>query len=92
MRDRKQITNLAYFGRFLFIYAIASIFAIKPVFEQLLTPSPVSEIAPSYIYVFLRLPHHLNPLSWDSQWWIRFFAYLLIFGISVNFLQTPKRK
>lgn len=90
LRDRKQITNLAYLAKLLLIYAIASIFAIKPIVEQLFTPNPASEIAPSYIYVFFRLPHHLNPLSWNSQWWIIFFVYLLIFSISINVLKHQK--
>jgi hypothetical protein len=88
LRDRKQIVNLANFARLLFIYAIASIFAIKPVFEQLLTPSPVSEVSSSSIYVFLRLPHHLNPLSWNSSWWLVFGIYLLFFAIGIRFLRN----
>ena len=40
--------------------------------EQLFTSLPTSPVKPSYIYVFLRLPHHLNPLSWSSDWWIKF--------------------
>ncbi|MGL5081655.1 MAG: DUF6798 domain-containing protein [Microcoleaceae cyanobacterium] len=59
-------------------YLLGSIFAIQPVLAQLLTPTPAGELSPSYIYVFLRLPHHLNPLVWPSRWWINLIIYLAI--------------
>ena len=64
----------------LFAYTTTSIFAISPVWQQLMTQTPINpELpSPSFIYVFLRLSHHLNPLSWKAQSWIKVIVYLLI--------------
>ena len=65
-------------GWLLLIYISASLFAIQPVLSQLSATAPVATISPSAIYVFLRLPHHLNPLIW-SVWFIRLVLFLLAF-------------
>lgn len=72
------------------IYLLASAFAIKPVLEQLFTTLPPSSVTPSYIYVFVRLPHHLNPLSWSSDWWIKPTIYLLVLVMSIKLLQRQQ--
>jgi len=62
------------------LYVAASSFAIAPVINQLLTKVEItSRISPSFIYVFFRLPHHLNPLSWEFENWLRVLVYLIIF-------------
>ncbi len=66
----------------LLIYVVASGFAIQPVFKQLLTSAPQSDISYSYIYVFLRLPHHLYPASWPQGWWLNLVTYILMLMIS----------
>jgi hypothetical protein len=80
----KQMQLLA---TLLLVYVVAGSFAIKPVLEQLLSAPPPSPISASFIYVFLRLPHHLNPLSWSSTWWIKLAAYLLGLAASAALLQ-----
>ncbi len=62
----------------LFIYLAASAFAIPTVLQQLFTSSPSGNISSSFIYVFLRLPHHLNPFSWHPILWLRLIIYLVI--------------
>ena len=85
-RDVRQLVS------FLFIYLIASTFAIPAVLQHLYFPNPTetidaSYIDASYIYVFLRLPHHLSPLSWVPGWWLSPLIYLLVLGISVAFFK-----
>ena len=62
----------------LLIYIASSAFAIPATLHQLLTPSPVGNISSSFIYVFLRLPHHLNPISWHPILWLKFLVYLVV--------------
>lgn len=76
--DTCNITLRNFLGIF-FIYLIGSSLSIKAVLEQLFNPNPESPIPASYIYVFLRLPHHLNPLSWSSDWWMKLTIYLSVF-------------
>ncbi|NEQ54759.1 MAG: hypothetical protein F6K11_32330, partial [Leptolyngbya sp. SIO3F4] len=63
------------------IYGVTSVFALTAVLTQVLSPvEKTSEILPSYIYSFLRNPHHVNPLAWAwDEWWL-LLAYLLVFG------------
>lgn len=76
--------DIRHLGLILLIYLSASAFAIRPVLEQLFLTLPASPVTPSYIYVFLRLPHHLNPRSWSSIWWIKPTLYLLVVTLSVR--------
>lgn len=62
------------------IYALTSIFALTAVLTQLLRPVAASDISPSYIYAFLRNPHHVNPLAWPLEEWFYLLAYLLVFS------------
>lgn len=93
LRWKTRIESIWYLGLLLVIYLSASAFAIKPVLEQLFAPLPTGLGKPSYIYVFLRLPHHLNPLSWSSDWWIKPTVYLLLLTLSFVLLwrQEPDR-
>ena len=86
LNPRPNRPNFRAFGLIGLLYVIGSSFAIKPVLDQLLTSSPKTEPSYSYIYVFLRLPHHLNPMSWHPHWRITVLAYLLILLISVYIL------
>jgi hypothetical protein len=65
------------------LYILGSIFAIPAVAEQLLSPELASAIPPSYIYVFLRLPHHLNPRSWHLLFWLSLVLYICLFAWSL---------
>jgi hypothetical protein len=60
------------------IYLIASGGAIPGSLKQLLTSAPAGNISPAFIYVFLRLPHHLNPFAWHPILWLRLIVYLVI--------------
>jgi hypothetical protein len=71
----------------LLVYLLGSAPIIQPVLQQLATPDFVGVISPSFVYVFLRSPHHLNPLSWKPEWWIRPAVYLLILVTSLYLLR-----
>jgi hypothetical protein len=83
-----------YFASCLLIYVIASGFAIPAVVQQL-TAAPIAtsttSLSPSYIYVFLRLTHHLNPLSWSLERWIRPIIMLFLLSGSVIVLRRKRR-
>lgn len=85
--------KIRYWTRVCLIYLAASVFAIPAVVKHLLAASsPVGEIEPSYIYVFVRLPHHLNPLSWEAFWWNIPLVYLLILGVGVGLLSWKRHQ
>ena len=64
----------------LLTYIAASIFAIPVLLKQLFSVEPTGDISASFIYVFLRLPHHLNPFAWHPILWIRLIVYLLLWA------------
>jgi hypothetical protein len=67
------------------LYLAGSAFAIRPVLSQISSPPILSgALQPSYIYVFLRNPRHLNPLGWNS--WVSLFLYLLLLFVSFGLL------
>lgn len=84
LRRKTRLQSLRELGWIVAIYLAASAFAIKLLLEQLFLPTSTGPLLPSYIYVFLRNPHHLNPLSWASDWWVNLMAYLLILLSSVG--------
>lgn len=67
-------------------YGAGSVFALPSLFDHLFRPAPASEIAPSYIYAFIRLPHHLNPQTWNSDWWVRPLIYLIVLLLTWGWL------
>lgn len=67
----------------LLLYLVASAFAFPSIVQQVFASTPKSSIAPSYIYVFLRLSHHLNPLSWHWILWCKPIVCLLLLGRSI---------
>lgn len=58
-------------GKMLALYAVGAVFSIQPVLQQLTTQTPEGRFSESFVYVFIRTPHHLNPLSWDAGWWLK---------------------
>ncbi|WP_448604163.1 DUF6798 domain-containing protein [Thermoleptolyngbya sp.] len=58
-------------GKMLALYAAGAVFSIRPVLQQLTTQTPEGRFSESFVYVFIRTPHHLNPLSWDGGWWFK---------------------
>ena len=67
------------------LYLTGSLFAIEPILRKISSHAvSTSAIAPSYIYVFLRNPHHLNPFSWHV--WPRLYLCLLIMTLLGSFL------
>lgn len=92
LRQRNVFSDLRFFGSIVLIYLAGSAFAIPSILQHLLAPNPSATIKPSYIYVFLRLPHHLNPLSWHSGWWLKPLVYLVVLAVSIWLLQRHKRQ
>lgn len=90
LRRRNDFADMRYLGLIVLIYLAGSVFALPPILQQLLTPNPPATIQPSYIYVFVRLPHHLNPLSWQWDWWIKPLIYLIVLAFSVWLLQRQQ--
>ncbi|NET58446.1 MAG: hypothetical protein F6K47_20510 [Symploca sp. SIO2E6] len=90
-RRKQDFADISYLGSVLLIYLVASGFAIWPVVQQLFTRIPSDYIDPSYLFVFVRAPHHLNPLSWDSDWWLLPLAYLLVLAISWFLFQRQQQ-
>ena len=90
LRRRNDFADLRSLGAILLIYLAGSVFALPPILHKLLTPNPPATIQPSYIYVFVRLPHHLNPLSWHWDWWIKPLIYLTVLAFSVWLLQRQQ--
>ena len=62
----------------LLLYLAASAVALPSVVQQFAS-TPTDAIAPSYIYVFLRLSHHLNPFAWHWLVWTKLIISLLLF-------------
>ena len=89
LRERK--TQPQELGWILLCYIVGSIFAIRPVFEYLLASSPIDGVSPSYVYVFLRLPHHLNPLSWKFWQWLKLGIFLSLLAVSTATIRYYQR-
>ena len=92
LRRKTRLANMRELGLIFLNYLAGSAFAIKPVLEQLFAPAPAAALKSSYIYVFLRLPHHLNPLSWPSNWWVNLISYLLILASSAGVIWIDRPK
>ncbi|MGL5835033.1 MAG: DUF6798 domain-containing protein [Waterburya sp.] len=79
VRPKERLLQLGQQGWLLpIIYLIASAGAIPGSLQQLLSSPPSGNISPAFIYVFLRLPHHLNPFAWHPILWLRLIIYLAI--------------
>lgn len=73
------------------IYLASSAAAISPILRQLASPTPNSEVSPSLLYVFVRLGHHLNPLTWTPLWIPGFILYGVLLTASMVFLERRHR-
>ncbi|MEA5465789.1 hypothetical protein [Leptothoe sp. PORK10 BA2] len=62
------------------IYGLTSAFALTAVLTQIRSPVEETSFSPSYIYSFLRNPHHVNPLAWSLEEWLFLLLYLLAFA------------
>ncbi len=91
LTGRNPILTLRQWGVLAAIYLAASAFAIPPVVAHLFSQPVSGELAPSFIYVFLRLPHHLNPLSWSPLWWLIPLIYLLVLTGSMAVLRHDQK-
>ena len=72
------------------LYIAGSSFAIPAVIHQvasMLQPQTEAGVPASAIYVFFRLPHHLNPLSWDTVQWIEMALFLVVFNLALVMLR-----
>ena len=72
------------------IYGVTSFFALTAVLTQLLNPVEAIGISPSYIYAFLRNPHHVNPLAWSWDEWLLLLVYLSVFGASTCYVMRSQ--
>ena len=88
----RQIKGIRYVATVISLYLALSVFAVPTVMQHFLSKPQSSEIEASYIYVFLRLPHHLNPLSWRSNWQRIYLLYLVILVISIAILWWKNKK
>lgn len=75
---RDLLRNWGKTGKMLALYAVGAVFSIQPVLQQLTTTTPEGRFSESFVYVFIRTPHHLNPLSWDFGWWLKPLTLLAI--------------
>ncbi len=92
VRRRQDFTNLSYLLSLLIIYFIAGFWGILTIIEHLLSPKITTTIESSFIYVFIRSPHHLNSLSWSWDWWISPTIYFLFIAISVLLIKRQQQK
>jgi len=72
------------------IYLVAASFAIPPIIRELTATSSDKALSASYIYVYLRTPHHLNPEFWSLDLWLKPLIYLMIFTITTIALWKQK--
>lgn len=93
LKPKRRFPSLAVSLQALGLYILTSAFAIPAVLRQLFSPSVEGDIPSSYIYVFWRLPHHLNPLGWSWESWLRLMVYLVLFSlcmVRLRFQYTKK--
>ena len=76
----------------LLIYLLAASFAIPPIIRELTAISADQELSASYIYVYLRTPHHLNPAFWSLDLWLKPLIYLIIFTLTTLGLWKQQEK
>ncbi len=91
LRRRKDFNSISYTVSVLVLFLISSAWAIWVVLQHLLETGNASLVSASYIYVFLRLPHHLNPLAWEWYKWGVLFFSLFLLGGSLAFLNSQQK-
>ncbi|MBR8838444.1 MAG: hypothetical protein DSM106950_31715 [Stigonema ocellatum SAG 48.90 = DSM 106950] len=87
LKPKTRLPNRRVLALLVLLYLTGSVFAIKPLLQQLFAHTSFGSLLPSYIYVFLALPFHLNPLSWGSGWWMNLVAYLSILLLSASVIR-----
>lgn len=85
-------SDLRRLGLLFAIYIAAGFLAIQPILQQLGIHAVKGHFSASFTYVYLRTPHHLNPLSWGRGWWIKPVVLLLLLGGSVLILQWQSKR
>ncbi|KST64059.1 DUF6798 domain-containing protein [Mastigocoleus testarum] len=74
-----ECPSLRKIGAIFIVYIVFGCFSIIPIFQHF-TSSSVDSIdsrfTASYIYVFLRNPHHLYPLAWSIKMWLWLVFYI----------------
>ncbi|MBE9129699.1 MULTISPECIES: DUF6798 domain-containing protein [unclassified Coleofasciculus] len=91
LRRTTALKNIRYLGSILLLYLAASGLAFRAIWEHLFAPITPSVTQASFLYVFLRLPHHLYPLYWSSDWWIKPLIYLLVLALCTGALWFKQR-
>lgn len=91
LKHRIEVGNLGQLCRLVLTYLLFSCVAIPPVAAHLFSKPISYEVAPSFIYVFLRLPHHLNPASWDPGWWLPGVNCLVCLLLSMQILHWKRK-
>lgn len=74
------------------LYGGGAILAIPAVLKQVFSADSSGEIAPSFVYVFLRLSHHLNPYAWPLWCWTRLMAFAAAFALFVWLLWRQRSR
>jgi hypothetical protein len=87
LRRRQDFKDLSRLVTVLGLFLLSSAWAIWVILQHLLESTTSIGIAASYVYVYLRLPHHLNPLSWGGYEWVALLLTLVLFGASVAWLR-----
>jgi hypothetical protein len=68
--------------------ALGAAFAVPPLWTHLSAAPPMhANPSPSYVYVFLRLPHHLSPASWQPTAWMQLTMFAAMFLASLWLLR-----
>jgi hypothetical protein len=60
--------------------------AALPLWSHFSTPPTHADPSASFIYVFLRLPHHLSPASWQTTAWMHLAMFVIVFTGAVALL------
>lgn len=74
-----ECPSLRKIGAMFIVYIVFGCFSIIPIFQHFNSSSVDSidsHFTASYIYVFLRNPHHLNPLAWSIKMWLWLVFYI----------------
>lgn len=88
LRDRPFLMDIRMGVYLLGLYILGSVFAIPAVVNQLFSSDSIENFSASSIYVFTRLPHHLDPASWPPHWPFNLFVYLFVLMASLKLIDN----
>jgi len=74
------------------IFLLAACFTFPTVWQQISDPAVRGRFTTSFTYVFIRTPHHLNPLSWHPSWVLKLGILLTILCASVWLIHRQRRQ